>query len=102
MNIDDKAALYAAGLIERGCTPEDAREAGESLKRELTAILVERVCPKCGAPIRSTIESNQHGPVELPPGGVWVSYRCSTQPPIGTLRPDGCCDYMMDLYEEPQ
>ena len=31
--------------------------------------------------------------------GEWVMYRCSTQPPPGTLRPDDVCDFMVDFIE---
>jgi len=55
-------------------------------------------CPKCGAPSARYVNRElQQGDSEMP--GAWVMYRCSTQPPPGTPRPPGCCDFMCDLKE---
>ena len=86
---------------------QSAREAGVSddliFAAVATAIreakaLYEGKCPQCGAPSARYVDyGRQHGPSNVP--GAWVMYRCSTAPPPGTLRPDGVCDYMLDLKE---
>ena len=59
--------------------------------------LLEGKCPQCGAPSVRYVNYLHQGPSNMP--GVWVQYRCSTQPPPGQLRPDGVCDFMIDLKE---
>jgi hypothetical protein len=59
-------------------------------------------CPVCGGPVRKTIEKWQHGPVELAlEAGTWVSYRCASHPPIGTVRPLGVCEWTGFDRKEP-
>jgi len=56
-------------------------------------------CPKCGQPCARYVDhERQQGEKGDMPGG-WVQYRCSTAPAPGTLRPDGVCDFMVDLVE---
>jgi len=60
--------------------------------------LLKSKCPKCGAPISRYVDyKRQQGPSNVP--GMWVQYRCSTQPPPGQRRPDDVCDYAEDLKE---
>ena len=83
------------------------RRAGAEEKKILEVIvacireaqsLLEGKCPQCGAPSARYVDhTRQQGPSEMP--GAWVMYRCSTAPPPGTLRPDGVCDFMLDLKE---
>lgn len=60
--------------------------------------LITAKCPKCGAPALKYIDrQSQQGPSSIP--GVWVMWRCSTQPPPGKPRTDGMCDFMVDMKE---
>lgn len=57
-------------------------------------------CPKCGEPATRYVNYDyQPHSATL---GTFVMYRCSTQPPPGTLRPKKCCDFMVDLLEPGQ
>jgi len=102
-----------SSLAER-CKPEfyinliqKGREAGypESLLAQIVndamseaRSLLAGKCPKCGAPSARYVDyDRQRGPTDIP--GVWVMYRCSTQPPPGSIRPDGVCDFMSDYVE---
>lgn len=60
--------------------------------------LLEGKCPKCGAPISRSVDHKRQQGEHSMPGG-WVQYRCSTQPPIGQVRPPDVCDFMVDLVE---
>ena len=90
--------VVAAKMRERGVPEEQIRSYIAESILEMKALL-EGKCPKCGAP--STRYANyphwQQGSSEVP--GVWVMYRCSTQPPPGERRGDDVCDFMMDLKE---
>lgn len=94
-----RQALWADFVRSRGFAEEDIQEGLARDQRDFDA-LEKGLCPECGAPVRRTISPHQHGVVspELGPGG-WVSYRCSTQPPIGQSRPKGTCEYMLDQWE---
>lgn len=90
---------WVTAARKKGVSEEMIRSEVEKMIREVKALL-EGKCPQCGAP--STRYANyphwQQGASEVP--GVWVMYRCSTQPPPGERRGDGVCDFMMDLKEE--
>jgi hypothetical protein len=79
-------------------------EIEESIAAEIEArikeaqMLLDGKCPSCGAPIARYVDrERQHGPSGMP--GVWVQYRCSTQPPPGQRRLANACSYMIDLKE---
>lgn len=83
----------AAGLPESEITAQ----VDEYIK-EYT-LLYNGTCPQCGEPVARYVDHNrQQGDKGGMPGG-WAQYRCSTAPPPGTLRPDGVCDYMLDVVE---
>lgn len=58
-------------------------------------------CPKCGAlATRYVSHEHQHGNLPRSFGeGLFVMYRCSTQPPPGTLRGPEACTFMIDIFE---
>lgn len=97
-DFDHRQALYTKSLRELGLSEEEIARIHAQDLHEFLEVNAGR-CPKCGRAIRRTI-ARQGGPVnpELGPGG-WVSYRCSTQPPIGKVRLKGTCDYMLDRWE---
>lgn len=87
-----------AGLARMGVqsTAID-RQIAESI-REATA-LYNGLCPQCGQPSARYVDhERQQGEKGDMPGG-WVQYRCSTAPAPGTIRPEGVCDFMVDLVE---
>ncbi len=82
---------------EGGISEEQIDSLIEESIREANALL-EGKCPKCSAPSTRYVNSQwQQGSSDVP--GVWVMYRCSTQPPPGERRGDDVCDFMMDLKE---
>lgn len=61
--------------------------------------LYEGRCPQCGEPSARYVDyQRQQGDKGGAPG-VWVQYRCSTQPPPGQVRPAGVCNFMLDIVE---
>lgn len=88
---------YAKNLLEGGVTQRDVNEAIQGLISQAQSLLAGK-CPRCGAmSIRYVNYMRQEGPSSMP--GAWVQYRCSTQPPPGKPRPQGVCDFMVDLKE---
>lgn len=88
---------WAARAREAGASERAIREHITDSIKEAKA-LREGKCPRCGAPVKRYTGGPQHGMSHIP--GVWVMYRCSTQPPPGRRRdPDGCA-FMLDLKEE--
>lgn len=88
---------YIAKLREGGAAESDIERAVARDVREASELLAGR-CPKCGAPSAKYVDlKRQEGPTNVP--GRWVQYRCSTQPPPGELRPEGVCDFMVDLTD---
>ena len=67
-----------------------AREIAEAIS------LGEGVCPECNEPAVAYYNGDwQQGPSDLE--GVWIMFRCSTQPSPGQCRPEGVCGFMLDL-----
>ena len=64
-----------------------------------TESLAAGKCPLCGEPVARYIDRN-HQP-HAATIGTFVMYRCSTQPPPGTLRNPKGCLFMVD-YQEPR
>lgn len=84
-------------MLENGATEAEANAAVEERTREAAALFNGK-CPKCGAPSTRYIDKGrQHGVSSIP--GVWVMYRCSTQPPPGQKRDSKGCAFMLDLKE---
>ena len=92
--------FYAKAIAlvrEMGASEEEIAAQMASDIREAQCLL-EGKCPKCGAPsARYVNRQQQAGSSSMP--GVWVQYRCSTQPPPSQRRPVGVCDFMADLKE---
>lgn len=90
-------AEYRHSLRRGGFEDETISKVIEASIHEAKCLL-EGKCPNCGAPSARYVDRTyQSGPSAVP--GAWVMYRCSTVPPPGTVRPDGACDFMLDLKE---
>lgn len=88
---------WAADAREYGATEEQISTLISKSIREMKTLL-EGKCPKCGAPSVRYVNSQwQQGPSDV--AGMWVMYRCSTQPPPGERRGDDVCGFTMDLKE---
>lgn len=88
---------WIARALEIGIPETDIYGYVEKCVGEARALLAGK-CPLCGAPSARYVDyERQSGPSEIP--GIWVMYRCSTQPPPGQERGKGACDYMLDLRE---
>ncbi len=87
-----RARWRELGLSEKAIASNIARQMNEAEN------LLRGRCPQCGSKINRYVDyQKQQGSHEIP--GAWVQYRCSTQPPPGSLRPAGVCDFMVDLVE---
>lgn len=80
--------------------PKDVIEQNIEYQIREFATLAQGKCPKCGAPCTRYVDmGRQQGPTRL--DGIWVQWRCSTQPPPGNVRSPGTCNFMLDLKEDP-
>jgi len=93
-------AEYRHAARRAGCTDEAIARAIADMINDAKSLL-EGKCPKCGAPSTRYVDrKHQQGISSMP--GVWVMYRCSTQPPPGDPRPTGACDFMIDIKESDE
>jgi hypothetical protein len=93
-----RSDFYAAWIAEarKSGASEDEIAKGVALEIAEAISLGEGVCPECNEPAVAYYNGDwQQGVSDLE--GVWVMFRCSTQPPPGQQRPEGVCDFMLDL-----
>jgi hypothetical protein len=74
----DPYAEYIAAARAIGCD-EDELQAQVAIMRAESAALDRGECPKCGKPVKVTVDPRQAGPTKHP--GTWVNYCC----PCGLL-----------------
>jgi hypothetical protein len=87
-----------AHSARRAHVPQEAVKRSIATEIHQAQALLDGKCPKCGAPSARYVHRGRQSSLSKMPGE-WVMYRCSTQPPPGTLRPDDVCDFMVDFIE---
>lgn len=75
---------------DRDAWMRDLEEQFKHEERESECIAAGK-CPGCGGPLAVTVDERQVGPVELAlQAGMWMNYRCASDPPIGVAGPRTC------------
>lgn len=71
---EERAERYRRALIDAGMTSDQAAQvSSDSLA--VDKALAELRCPRCGAPLRRSLDGRQAGFTAI--DGSWVHYRCS-------------------------